>query len=136
MRFMPLAAAFSVMTLCAPIRAAEPAIDCNTATSTPEMNACAEKQYNAADAKLNAAYKALMGRVHKTTNAKPYDAKSAEEALQASQRSWIAFRDAECKGFEPMAWGGGTITTLQVLGCMTSLTEARVKMLNEHFSVQ
>lgn len=110
---------------------ADPPIDCANATSTVEMNFCAEKDYNAADAKLNDAYSRALAHIAQNGGEKPYDAKSWEDALRASQRAWVAFRDADCKGLVPMSWGGGTGTTSAILGCMHSKTEARIKELNE-----
>ena len=110
------------------------AADCSDARNTVEMNQCADKAYAAADAELNAAYQQLLAKIAKTGGEKPYDAKSWENALRASQRAWVAFRDAQCKGLAPMEWGGGTGTTVAVLGCMTGLTRERVAMLRSHLS--
>jgi uncharacterized protein YecT (DUF1311 family) len=130
MRLMPTLAAMAALAMALPAQATE--VDCANANSTVEMNFCAEKDYKAADGALNAAYQDALAKIAKTTGKKPYDPKSWEEALRASQRAWVAFRDAECKGLAPMPWGGGTITTINVLGCMTSLTQERIKMLKAH----
>lgn len=112
-----------------PVRAAEDPVNCAEARNTVEINFCAEKDYNEADAALNAAYKAVLAQINKSTGEKPYDAKSWENAFRAAQRAWIAYRDAECKGVVPMEWSGGTGTASAVLGCMTQLTEERTKLL-------
>jgi uncharacterized protein YecT (DUF1311 family) len=54
--------------------------------------------------------------------------------LRASQRAWIAFRDADCKGLEPMQWSGGTGATGGVLECMTQLTQERIRVLKQRFA--
>ena len=51
--------------------------------------------------------------------------------MKKPERKWIAFRDADCRGAMAYEWYGGTGATLAVLGCMTSLTEARTKDLRE-----
>ena len=114
----------------------EDAIDCSNAVSTYEMNTCADRDFEKADAKLNDIYKKALAHIAENGGEKPYDAKSWEAALRDSQRAWVAFRDADCKGLVPMAWGGGTGTTLDVLGCMTSMTEARTKELKERYELQ
>ena len=53
------------------------------------MDICAGADFKAADAKLNTAYGEIMKRLS--------DDADARKLLQASQRAWIAFRDAECK---------------------------------------
>jgi uncharacterized protein YecT (DUF1311 family) len=98
------------------------------------MNFCADKQFAAADAELNAVYKTALASIAKSDGEAPYDRKSWEAALRASQRAWIAFRDADCKGLVPMEWSGGSGGTVAVLGCMIELTQARAKTLKERFA--
>ena len=112
---------------------AENAIDCSNATATFELNFCAEKEFDKADAALNEIYKRTLAYVAATVGEKPYDPKSWESALRESQRAWVAFRDAQCKGLVPMSWGGGTGTTGEVLGCMSGMTAARSKELSEMY---
>lgn len=114
-----------------PACAEEAPIDCANAMATHELNFCSEKELDQADAALNAAYKKVLAFIAKSEGEKPYDAKSWEAALRESQRAWVAFRDADCKGLIPMSWGGGTATTGAVLGCMSEKTKARTKELEE-----
>jgi uncharacterized protein YecT (DUF1311 family) len=104
-------------------------VDCAKATATTELNYCSLKEFEAADVKLNEAYRRALADIRESRGDKPYDRKSWEMALQASQKAWIAFRDADCNGLVPMSWGGGTGTTSAVLGCNTTKTELRTKEL-------
>ena len=106
----------------------QPAI-CDKAVSTPELNLCSESAWQAADAKLNAAFAKAIDTIRTSDHAKPYDPGSWEKALRASQRAWVAFRDADCKGLVPMSWTGGTGTTSAVLDCMTTKTKIRTEEL-------
>jgi uncharacterized protein YecT (DUF1311 family) len=110
-----------------------PNVDCAKAQSTYEINFCAENEFKKADAALNAAYKTALADVTASGGDKPYDRKSWEEALRASQRAWVAFRDADCRGLMPMEWQGGTGTTAAELGCMAQLTIARAKDLRDRY---
>ncbi len=112
-------------------KGADPKVDCENAMSTVEMNFCGEKELEKADAALNAAYKKALASIPELAGEKPYDAKSWEEALRASQRAWVAFRDAECKDHVPMFWTGGTATTGEVLGCMTEMTKNRTDQIRK-----
>ncbi len=116
--------------------AEEPAVDCENATATVELNFCAERELDKADAAMNAVYKKVLAFIAKSDGEKPYDAKSWETALRESQRAWVAFRDADCKGLIPMSWGGGTATTGAVLGCMLEKTKARTKELEELYELE
>ena len=127
-----------VMAPSAPSRAedAEPAIDCDKAVATAELNACADKELAKADAELNTVYAKVRARISKTEADPPYDAKSFEEALRKSQRAWVAYRDADCKDLVPMSWTGGSGTSGEVLGCLTSKTKARTKDLAERYLLE
>jgi uncharacterized protein YecT (DUF1311 family) len=117
------------LALIGPAFAADPKVACARAVVTPELNLCAERTLQAADAKLNAAYQQALAEIRKIEAAKPYDPTSWEKALRASQNAWIAFRDADCSGLLPMSWTGGTGTTAAVLGCKAEKTEVRTKEL-------
>ncbi|SFO48723.1 Uncharacterized conserved protein YecT, DUF1311 family [Mesorhizobium sp. NFR06] len=82
------------------------------------MNICADADYQAADAKLNAAYKDLVGRNDQASN----------KLLQTAQRAWIAFRDAEC-AYSTADSDGGSIHPMEVSQCLMRLTDARIKQL-------
>jgi uncharacterized protein YecT (DUF1311 family) len=108
-------------------------VDCSKASSTVEMNFCADKDFQAADKSLNAAYTAALASVKTRDLEKPYDAKSFEAALRASQRAWLAFRDADCKDLVAQEWSGGSGTASASLGCMTEKTIQRTKDLKERY---
>ncbi len=118
----------------AAIPAAAQNIDCNKASSTVEINFCADKDYQAADKALNAAYAMALKYVRSRDLEKPYDAKSFEAALKNAQRAWVAYRDADCKDLVAQEWSGGSGTTSAILGCMTEKTMQRTKDLKERFT--
>ena len=89
------------------------------------MSICAGEDFQAADAKLNQAYKDLVGR---------NDDKS-RKLLQVAQRAWIAFRDAEC-AYTTAGSEGGSIHPMEVSQCLTDLTEQRTKQLTSSANCQ
>ena len=115
---------------------AAPAIDCSKAMATVELNFCAEKELDKADAALNAVYKQVLAFITKNGSDKPYDSKSWEAALRDSQRAWVAFRDADCNGLIPMSWTGGTATSGAVLGCMSEKSKVRTKELESLYELE
>jgi uncharacterized protein YecT (DUF1311 family) len=138
---MPLSkfifAAF-LFTAVSPATAQEPAVaDCSEALSTVEMNNCAGAELEKADTELNRVYaKALTAVPGLATDETPFDAKSWEASLRASQRAWVAFRDAECEEHVAKFWGGGTGATVDVLGCKTEKTEQRTKELKQRYEIE
>lgn len=112
----------------------EEQVDCANAMSTHDMNDCASKDLEAADKELNAVYKRALAAIPEmASDEERFNAKSWEAALRASQRAWVAFRDAECQGHLPMFNAGGSATTAEVIYCEVELTEARTKKLKERY---
>jgi uncharacterized protein YecT (DUF1311 family) len=128
--FLAFAALVS-LTYTAPVSAQQ--TDCSNASSTVEINACEDKNYQAADAALNEAYEAALKYARSRQLEKPYDAKSFEDALVKAERAWVSFRDADCKDVMAQKWSGGTGTTSAILACMTAKTLQRTKELKEDF---
>lgn len=122
----------ALLLLTSAVNAAEK-LDCENAVSTIEMNACAEQEFDKEDALLNETYKNALAAIPEMATEHPYDAKSWEGALRASQRAWLAYRDAECDAHVPMFWSGGTGTTAEVIGCKSDLTKARTKELKDRY---
>jgi uncharacterized protein YecT (DUF1311 family) len=133
-RFALLAAAAAALpfTLAAAQTTPNP-IDCTNASTTVEINYCAERDFAEADRLLNVAYSQALAEITASDNPAPYAPAAWQKELRASQRAWIAFRDTDCKGVLPMEWSGGTGTSAAVLGCMVELTKASAKDLAERY---
>jgi uncharacterized protein YecT (DUF1311 family) len=89
---------------------------CGDQLSTPAVVECVQAKTNAADQRLNAAYKALQARV---------DAAQRQPLLLA-QRVWVQYRDANC-GF--YGTHDGSIRQVQAAECMRSMTDDRAHEL-------
>ena len=128
-----LATGFLVVAALPAAAASEPSIDCENASSTVEMNHCADQEFEKVDAELNAIYKKALAAIPDMATEHPFDTKSWEAALRSSQRAWLAYRDAECDQHVPMFWGGGTGTSSAVTGCKTQRTRARIEELKASY---
>jgi uncharacterized protein YecT (DUF1311 family) len=93
-------------------------LDCNHAMAQPDMNSCADKDFQAADKKLNKLYTNLMSK---------YEPKY-QALLKDAERKWIAYRDAEC-AFETAQSEGGSINPMEYSLCLREKTNARIKEL-------
>lgn len=91
-------------------------VECDYEGSQREMNACALRDYKAADAALNQAYKRVQLQL----------SKRQVEALRVEQRQWIRRRDSVCgpKRKEP-----GTNATIDYFTCLQTFTELRTLQL-------
>lgn len=119
----PLALAVGVMlgAIGAAPAQAQTAAECISPQTQSLMNACAFKDYEQADAALNAAWKP----------AKAFgDEIGKGDALLAAQRTWIAYRDAACDA-HASPYEGGSIQPLIHATCLSELTAQRTRMLLE-----
>lgn len=103
------------------------AADCDNATDQSTMNQCAAQQNKAADKELNALYQQITNRLKSTPDSK--------KLLVGAQRSWVAFRDAECK-FSSSGVEGGSAYPLIYSNCVTELTKARVQTFKNYLKCQ
>jgi uncharacterized protein YecT (DUF1311 family) len=107
-----------------------PQLDCKDPQTQSAMTECESLRFKRADAALNrqwAITKAAVARQDGDYGAN--DKRGTDSAaLLASQRAWLAYRDAECK-IEGFAMRGGTGEPMLVAGCMADLTQARTKQL-------
>lgn len=101
--------------------------DCDNATTQTDMNACAGRQYQAADKDLNATYQQITQRLKDNADGK--------KLLVGAQRAWVAFRDAEC-GFSASGVSGGSVYPLIRLNCLTAQTVSRTTALKEYLKCQ
>ena len=84
---------------------------------TTEMVNCIGAEIAVQDKRLNAAYKSALA---KQTTAR-------QKELQAVQRLWIQYRDANCKfAFDP---DGGTMAHVESTGCVMTMTAERAQEL-------
>ncbi|MET0775989.1 MAG: lysozyme inhibitor LprI family protein [Pseudomonas mandelii] len=103
------------------------AAGCDNATDQATMNQCAAQQHKAADKELNALYQQITQRLKSNPDSK--------KLLLGAQRSWIAFRDAECK-FASAGVEGGSVYPLIYSNCVTELTKARVETFKNYLKCQ
>jgi len=110
--------------------AAQDKLDCNNAMTQLEINQCASLDFQKADSRLNAVYKAAMAKMRETDSYLSDDLKGAADTLRDAQRAWIPYRDKACEAYGFLA-RGGSMEPMLVSGCLTDLTDERIGELNE-----
>jgi len=110
--------------------AAQDKPDCNNAMTQLDMNQCANMDFQAADAELNAVYKKAMAKMRETDSYLPDDLKGAADTLRDAQRAWIPYRDKACEAYGFLA-RGGSMEPMLYSSCLADLTNQRVKELQE-----
>lgn len=99
-------------------------VDCSNAVAQVEMTYCAEQDWLAADADLNAAYADARALMRDIDADLPKSQRGAELALRDAQRAWIVFRDQACAA-EGFMMRGGSAEPMVIYGCRARLTEER-----------
>ena len=88
--------------------------------STMGMIDCTQKEDDRQDARLNTTYKKVLAGLNARQKAK----------LQAAQRAWITFRDAECASYQDEDWG--TVSRVLAAGCVLHMTVQRTMDLEKY----
>ncbi|SIT09747.1 lysozyme inhibitor LprI family protein [Achromobacter sp. MFA1 R4] len=102
-------------------------IKCDQASTQTDLSLCADQAYRKSDADLNAAYRDVMARL--------VDNKDATTRLQAAQKAWLFFRDAEC-AFSSSGVTGGSAYPMVLSMCLDKLTQARTKELRAYLKCE
>jgi uncharacterized protein YecT (DUF1311 family) len=90
--FFTIAAAFCV---CHPGLAQD--LDCKAAMTQQEMNICALRDMQAADAEMKKAYQQAISAMRAIDDNLPPELTGAEEAVVAAQLAWSAYSNVSCK---------------------------------------
>ncbi|PWK96685.1 uncharacterized protein YecT (DUF1311 family) [Pantoea allii] len=105
--------------------------DCSKEKSDPAVFTCAEKNKNTAEEKLNNEYAAAKKRIDKVFLNEPDVKKDYLNIFLDSQRSWLKYRDGQCKLFAHVADKNSNPYTVFTNNCIAQLDEARTKQLEE-----
>lgn len=103
-------------------------------SSTVAMSMCLNQEYEIWDARLNAAYQAVLA-ASEATDREMAELGSAAEAeaplLRDMERNWTRFRDDAC-AYESSRWGGGSGGGPASAGCMMRLTAQHYFWLRQY----
>jgi uncharacterized protein YecT (DUF1311 family) len=103
------------------------------AQTQADLTAQAGGDWKRADMAMNAQYRATMAFTKTMDAHSAPDAKRGptyQQALLASQRAWLAFRDAQCV-IDSYGYRGGSAQPMEKLACMATLTRQRTKQLKD-----
>ncbi len=111
----------------------DPQWNCDDPQYQQEMNWCAAREFEKADAALNAQWKVTSAAMKERDAEldRTYDERPGHfDTLLAAQRAWLTYRDEHCasEGY----WArGGSMEPLLVSTCRTKLTEERTQQLKD-----
>ncbi len=128
-RLMLLAALFASTGV---LGATQAKPDCANASTTVQMTQCAALDADAAEARLNMAYKALVKQLTQPDTATDHYTQMRQK-LQTAQRAWITFRDADCEAVYQVN-SSGTLRGLAALGCKRQRAEQRTRELQGYLA--
>lgn len=100
---------------------AQSASECISPQTQLLMNLCAKRDYDMADAALNAAWGPARSFARQIGQG---------DALLQAQRAWLSYRDAACD-VQASPYAGGSIQPLIKFSCLSELTAERTRMLLE-----
>jgi len=98
---------------------------CANVVVTADLAGCLSTARDSADARMNSVYNKIRERLDATR----------VQRLQAAQRLWIQYRDANCSA-ERDLYAGGTASGPAYLACLEAMTRARTKELEIMYAVK
>lgn len=106
------------------------AATCANATTQSDMNACAAKDAQVADGRINRQWSVTYGVMKKRDAADKSrgGGPGYAAALLAAQRLWLQFRDKQCV-VEGLQYSGGSMQPMVIASCRARMTDARTKQL-------
>lgn len=105
-------------------------LDCKNVITTPDINQCAQMEFESVEKKLNETYR----RVLKSLNKPDEEAVSyadIKKGLMEAQKAWVSFRQKDCDAYFTL-YASGTIRTVMYIGCMQGHAEKRIKEISEY----
>jgi uncharacterized protein YecT (DUF1311 family) len=102
--------------------------NCADPPDQPVKTQCAQMDFEKAEAELNKIWPELKLQAEEEDKSDGPDKHDFADALTASQQSWTAFRDAECK-WQSYAAKGDALEPMLVSICKAKLTRGRIKQL-------
>jgi uncharacterized protein YecT (DUF1311 family) len=109
------------------------ALDCENASSTPDINACGKIELDKIELKLNQVYTRvlkMMDEISKDPSNTSNKSKLKKSFIDA-QRFWVKFREADCDTTYTL-WSDGTIRGTMYLSCMMDRANKRIKELEAY----
>jgi len=106
--------------------AADPSLECSDKGSQVEIGACVQQDVDRVEAALRIAQDIAMAGARELDEVTERDV--AVPALEAAQKSWAAYREAQCNAIGA-SFGGGSGTGIAIQSCLVELGRARVKEL-------
>ena len=106
------------------------AADCTNPMTQSAMNICAAREYEQADAALNAVWPRVRAHFRRLDEEeRPSDGQPGHwETLLEAQRAWLGYRDAHCL-LSSYDARGGSLQPLLRSNCLADLTRARTEQL-------
>jgi len=97
---------------------------CGDRPNQTAMTMCQKAAADVADAEMSWTWVKVKAKMQAADRAEAGNV----AALLASQRAWLAFRDAECR-IESYEWRGGSMQAYTENQCLTEVTKARTRQL-------
>lgn len=106
-----------------------PAHGASSCEDTADLSAgnCLKSASDEAEVELNAAYRGLLSRLSSTTG-QPGAHAAMRETLRLAQRSWVAYREADCRALY-MLHEGQNAQEMNYIRCMTTRAKTRIQEL-------
>lgn len=110
-------------------QAADAPGDPDCAGNTAQMVQCANRIFDRADHDMNVVWRDITAALQREDRQWNDHREPRLEIARTAQRTWLAFRDAQCAAEADEEARGGTLYPLIYIGCRTQMTRQRIAQL-------
>ncbi|MFD0916052.1 lysozyme inhibitor LprI family protein [Pseudahrensia aquimaris] len=121
-----ICATFSVV-LANSVHAQQP--NCESPSTQYELNVCSLRDFDDADAALNAVWSKVRADAKLMDADAPNGTPSIADGILAAQRAWLSYRDAQCSVEHDRFFNGSMASMVRNM-CATRMTKARTAELH------
>ncbi|MDO9369893.1 MAG: lysozyme inhibitor LprI family protein [Sphingopyxis sp.] len=97
--------------------------------NTVQMVQCANRVFDRADRELNLVWKETVAALEREDRVRDDHREPPVDIARKAQKTWLAFRDAQCAAEADGEARGGTLYPLIYIGCRTDMTRVRTQQL-------
>jgi len=120
---------FALVMLLGSCAMAQAETNCDEAQTTADMERCAKTAFDETEARLNDTYRQVMSFL-KQPDMPGSDYAAARQKILSAQRSWVAFREADCEARYILV-GSGSLRNIVLLNCRQQRAEQRIDELQQ-----
>ncbi len=106
---------------------------CDNISTTVALKDCLNKAFEFAEKELTEAWRKALASIDRADHLTSKQRRQWKAKLLKAQRSWITFKDTDCRDVIAFEWWGGTGTSAAITQCLLTQTRLRTQNLRSRY---